>query len=136
MNSVQITGRITTDGELKTTESGISVCSFTLAVKRPHTKDTTDFVNCTAWRHNAEFLTKYSRKGDLIGVVGSLQSREYTDKDGNKRKTWEVQCGEVEILSSKAERTEKATEQSKGETESAEEKPLFEDMSGDENLPF
>lgn len=134
MNKIQITGRSTTDVELKTTESGISVCSFTLAVKRPRAKDATDFINCTAWRQSAEYLSKYARKGDLVGVSGSLQSREYTDKDGNKRKTWEIQVDDVEILSSKAERADTSVKMDSPEPNA--EKPLFEDLSGDEDLPF
>ena len=110
MNKVQITGRITTDAELKTTNNDVSVCSFTLAVKRPRTKDTTDFINCTAWRQSAEYLSKYARKGNLIGVSGVLTSRKYEDKDGNKRTTWEVQADDVEILSSKGESAEPSAE--------------------------
>lgn len=106
MNKIQITGRLTTDPELKTTNNDIGVCSFTLAVKRPRTKDTTDFINCTAWRQSGEYISKYGRKGNLVGVSGVLTSRKYEDKDGNKRTTWDVQAEDVEILSSKGEAAE------------------------------
>ena len=101
MNKITISGRITHHPEQKSTNNGVAVCSFTLAVKRPHTKDTTDFVNCTAWRQGAEFLAKFAKKGDLIGAVGTLTSRQYEDKEGNKRTAWEVQIDDVEILASK-----------------------------------
>lgn len=127
MNKIQITGRLTTDPELKTTNNDIGVCSFTLAVKRPRTKDTTDFINFTSWRQSAEYLSKYGRKGNLIGVSGTLTSRKYEDKDGNKRTTYEVQVDDVEILSSKGESTEEAK---------AEVNFRFEEVSTGEELPF
>jgi len=132
MNKINITGRITTDPELKTTNNDINVCSFTLAVKRPRTKDTTDFVNCTAWRQSAEYLSKYGRKGNLIGVSGTLTSRKYEDKDGNKRTTWEVQADDVEILSSKGESTEEAKAGSEPDV-----KAPFEEVADEQyDLPF
>lgn len=101
MNSCNFTGRITSDLELKTTQSGISVCSFTLAVKRPRVADTTDFINCTAFRQSAEYLTKYARKGVLIEVSGVLTSRKWEDKNGNKRTSFEVIVDNASILESK-----------------------------------
>lgn len=131
MNKNCISGRITHQPEQKTTNSGHAVCSFTLAVKRPHTKDTTDFVNCTAWRQAAEFLAKYAKKGDLIGAVGVLTSRQYEDKDGNKRTAWEVQVDDVEILASK----DKTGAEAEGEKADAE-KPMFKEVEEDAELPF
>lgn len=134
MNRIAITGRLTCDVERKTVNGDVSVCSFTLAVKRPRTKDTTDFVNCTAWRQNAEYLSKYGRKGNLIGVSGVLTSRNYEDKNGNKRTAWEVQADDVEILSSKGESGEQ-TEANVGGIDVP-----FEEVSTespfDEQLPF
>lgn len=101
MNSINITGRLTNEVELRRTQSGTACCSFTLAVKRPKVKDTTDFVNFVVWQQGAEYLSQYGHKGDLVAVTGYLTTREWTDKDGNKRKTTEVTCDAVELLSSK-----------------------------------
>jgi single-strand DNA-binding protein len=101
MNSFNATGRITSDLELKTSQSGISVCSFTLAVKRPKVKDTTDFINFTAFRQTAEYLTNYANKGALIEVQGVLTSRKWEDKNGNKRVSFEVIVDNASILDSK-----------------------------------
>lgn len=94
MNVVSLLGRTTSDIELKTTPSGVSVCSFTIAVDRRYTpkgqERQTDFINCVAWRSNAEFLSKWFRKGDSLAVTGELQTRQYTDKNGNKRTATEV----------------------------------------------
>ena len=101
MNSVTMIGRLAIEPELRRTQSGIACCSFTLAVKRPKVKDTTDFHNFVVWQQGAEYLCQYGHKGDLVGVAGYLTTREWTDKDGNKRKTTEVTCDAVELLSSK-----------------------------------
>lgn len=101
MNSCCIVGRLTSDLELKKTSSDLSVCSFTLAVNRPRVKDTTDFINCVAWRGSAEYLTKYARKGSLVAVSGSLTSRNYEDKQGNKRTAFEVVADNVTLCESK-----------------------------------
>lgn len=101
MNSVTMIGRLTNDVELRRTQSGTACCSFTLAVKRPKVKDTTDFHNFVVWQQGAEYLSQYGHKGDLVGVTGYLTTREWTDKEGNKRKATEVTCDSVELLSSK-----------------------------------
>lgn len=101
MNSVTMIGRLTNDVELRRTQSGTACCSFTLAVKRPKVKDTTDFHNFVVWQQGAEYLSQYGHKGDLVGVTGYLTTREWTDKDGNKRTEWEVVTDAVELLSSK-----------------------------------
>lgn len=101
MNSINIIGRMTSDPELRKTQSGTSCCSFTLAVKRPKVKDVTDFHNFVVWQQGAEYLCQYGRKGDIVGVAGYLTTREWTDKDDNKRKSVEVVCDSVELLSSK-----------------------------------
>lgn len=132
MNKICISGRITHHPEQKSTNNGVSVCSFSLAVKRPHTKETTDFINCTAWRQGAEFLAKFAKKGDLIGAVGTLTSRQYEDKDGNKRTAWEVQIDDVEILASKEKAAGAEAEAEKEEDE----KPMFKEVEADADLPF
>lgn len=101
MNTIAITGRLTAAPELKTTQTGLSVCSFSLAVKRPKVKDTTDFINCVAWRQSAEYLCQYANKGDLIEVNGSLQSRSYEDKNGNKRTVFDVVADSLSVLGSR-----------------------------------
>lgn len=98
MNSINITGRLTAQPELKTTPNGISVCSFTLAVKRPRTKDETDFIDCTVWRQGAEYLAKYGAKGSMTEATGSLISRKWQDKNGNNRVSFEVLCDTVGLL--------------------------------------
>lgn len=98
MNNVNLVGRITADPELRRTGEGTAVCSYSLAVKRPMVKDKTDFIDCVTWRQGAEYLCQYGHKGDIVAVCGSLQSREWTDKQGNKRRSWEVVTDSVELL--------------------------------------
>lgn len=94
MNVVGITGNFVADPELKTTQNGDSVCSFTIAVKRPHTKDKTDFVDCVAWREKAEFISRNFTKGMKIEVSGYITTRIY-GKEGAKRKASEIICDEI-----------------------------------------
>lgn len=101
MNTINCTGRITKDLELKTTPTGISVCSFALAVKRPKAKDTTDFIDFVAYRQTAEYLCNYGRKGVLIEVSGYLTSRKWEDRNGNKRTSYEVVVDNASILESR-----------------------------------
>ena len=101
MNIVTMSGRLCKEPELRRINDGTACCSFTLAVKRPKTKDTTDFHDCVVWRQGAEYLCQYGHKGDLVCVSGPLTTREWTDKEGNKRKSVEVLCDSVELLSSK-----------------------------------
>lgn len=101
MNSTNIIGRLTAEPELRRTGTGTACCSFSLAVKRPRAKDTTDFLNFVVWQQGAEYLCQYGHKGDLVGVSGSLTSRNWEDKNGNKRTAYEVVCDSVELLSSK-----------------------------------
>ena len=101
MNSCQFVGRLTADIELKMTNDGTAVCSYSIAVKRPGVKDTTDFIDIVTWRQGAEYLAKYGSKGDIVAVTGSLQPRSWTDKDGNKRRVFEVVTTSVELLSSR-----------------------------------
>ncbi len=89
MNSCVLTGRLVADPELRTTPSGLSVCRFRIAVDRPYQKSgedrKADFIDVVAWRSNADFVTKYFRKGSMIAVQGSLQTNNYEDKNGNNR---------------------------------------------------
>lgn len=101
MNSCNMIGRMTADPELRRTGDGTPVCTFSLAVRRPRTKDVSDFVDFVAWRQSAEYLSQYGHKGDLVAVSGPLQSRKWTDKNGNNRINWEVQADTVDLISSK-----------------------------------
>ena len=108
LNKVFLMGRITKDIEKKTTQSGVSVLSTTIAVDRDYKngdEKQTDFVDCVFWRHNADFLEKYAGKGRMIVVVGSLQSRKWQDRDGNNRVSWEVQAESVYLADSKRDGT-------------------------------
>ena len=105
-NRAVLIGRLTADPELKTTQSGVSVCSFRIAVDRPYKKDGergADFITIVAWRQAADFICRYFAKGKPIGVEGSIQTREYTDKDGNKRNAFEVVADRVFFVESKGD---------------------------------
>ena len=101
MNSTNMIGRLTAEPELRRTTDGTAVCTFTLAVRRPRVKDTSDFIDCVAWRQSAEYLSQYGHKGDIVAVSGPLQSRKWKDKNDNNRINWEIQAESVELLSSK-----------------------------------
>ena len=95
LNHITIMGRLTRDPELRRTGSGVAVASFTVAVDRDFGgrdggEKETDFIDCVAWRQTGEFVSKYFTKGSMIVVSGRLQIRNWTDKDGNKRRTAEV----------------------------------------------
>ena len=103
-NLVVLTGRLTADPELKTTPNGISVTSFSIAVDRRYRSGEerqTDFINIVAWRTSAEFICKYFKKGNLIGIEGSIQPRRYQDKNGNNRTAFEVVANNVQFVESK-----------------------------------
>lgn len=104
-NLVVLTGRLTQDAELKTTPNGVSVTSFQIAVDRRGKGEDkqTDFINIVAWRQTAEFITKYFKKGSMIGIEGSIQTRRYQDKDGNNRTAFEVIANNVQFVESKRE---------------------------------
>lgn len=102
MNSINLIGNICNDLELKTTNSGKSVCSFNLAVKRPFAKDSTDFLPIVAWNKQAENLCTYCHKGSRIAVSGMMTTRPY-EADGNKRTAFEVIANEIIFLERKAD---------------------------------
>lgn len=107
LNSVVLMGRLTADPELKTTASDAKVTSFTLAVERNYSnkqnsEKITDFIDIVAWRSTADFVCRYFKKGQLIAVQGSIQIRSYEDKDGKKRRVYEVQADQVFFADKKA----------------------------------
>ena len=106
LNHITIMGRMTRDPELRRTGSGVAVASFCLAVDRDYnpkdgSEKETDFIDCTAWRGTGEFVSKYFQKGSTAIVSGRLQIRNYTDKDGNKRRAAEVVADSVYFGDSK-----------------------------------
>lgn len=107
LNVICLVGRIVHDPELKQTNSGSEVTTFTVAVERNRAgqdgQRTVDYIDIVAWRKTAEFVCKYFRKGSWIAVNGSLQTRSFEDKNGNKRKIFEVVADNVHFAGSKAE---------------------------------
>lgn len=106
MNKVILMGRLTRDPEMRQTPNGVSVCSFSIAVNRRFAKEgqqSADFINCTAWRQQAEFICKYFQKGSMIAVVGSLQSRSWDNQEGKRQYSTDVVVDEVYFTGSKTE---------------------------------
>ena len=133
MNHGSYVGRLTADPELKQTQNRISVCSFTLAIDRPGTRDKTDFINFVAWRQTAEFICKYFRKGQKIALTGYLTSRQYEDKNGNQRTAFEVVADRAEFVESrqKAEGWNSSQEPPAYQAQQG-----FEEIPPEEDLPF
>ena len=109
MNKVILIGRLTKDSELKKTNSGLSYVQFNLAVNRNYTNKSgerqADFINCVAWRTQADNLVKYIKKGGLIGIEGEIQTRTYDDKNGTKKYITEVLCNSIEFLEPKSQQS-------------------------------
>jgi single-strand DNA-binding protein len=146
-NKVILGGRLTADPELKQTTSGTSVCSFSVAVNRRYQKDAesqqTDFINVVAWRQQAEFVTRYFRKGSSICVVGNIQTRSWTDNQGQKRYATDVVADEISFVDSKGEGASNqggnpyaAENYAPSFASQNQEAPKFEEMSNDDDLPF
>ena len=95
LNHIVVLGRLTKDPELRTTQNGKSVASFTVAVDRDFQKDSVDFINCVAWGGTGEFVSKYFFKGKAAIVSGQLQSHNYTDRNGVDRTAWEINAQSV-----------------------------------------
>lgn len=150
LNKVILMGRLTADPEHKQTPSGVSVTSFSIAVDRNFSgKDgnrQTDFINIVAWRNTADFICRFFTKGRLIVVEGSLQSRNYEDKNGNKRTAFEVVADQVYFADSGKQNSGEARSAAPFPTPSAFEEPAkgssfsigdFEEIDTDDSeLPF
>lgn len=141
MNNICIAGRIGHDLELKQTPNGVPVCSFTLAVKRPKVKDTTDWIPCVAWRQSAEYLCKYGKKGSTVAVTGVLTTRNFEDKNGNKRTAYEVLVDALNLLSESNSSSPKQGVAQDGNVAPApysagDDAQFVEMMSSDDDLPF
>lgn len=131
-NKVILVGNMAADPELRKTQSGTSVCSFKIAVNRRFQKDgqtETDFIEIVTWKGTAEFVSKYFRKGKPILVCGQLQNRSWTDKDGQKRYTTEVVADEATFVGNKSNDAPSAPSY-------AGDQSGFEDLPGDDDLPF
>lgn len=133
INNVVLMGRITHDLELKSTANGVNVVSFTLAVERAYApqgeKRQTDFIDCTAWRNTADFITRYFRKGSMIAVTGAIQTRSYEDKNGNKRKAVEVVVDGASFCGEKNNNTAPSLSVVPPASD-------YEEIGNDDNLPF
>ncbi|MDO4702253.1 MAG: single-stranded DNA-binding protein [Erysipelotrichaceae bacterium] len=104
INHVVLVGRLTKDVEVKKTQTGKSVASFTLACNRRFggsSEQSADFINCVAWNQSADFLGQYASKGALVGVEGRISTRNYDDASGKKVYVTEVTCDHVQLLESK-----------------------------------
>ena len=145
-NQAILAGRLSADPELKTTQSGISVTQFTVAVNRPKRKDdstdTSDFISCVAWKERAELVTKYFHKGSAIMVIGQIQTRTWTDNNNQKRYATEVLVDNIRFVDSKADAAQKSPT-ANGNTGApsyipdAYKAPNFEEVSADDgDLPF
>lgn len=149
LNKIILSGRLVRDPEMRTTQSGKSIASFTLAVERDFApqgqKKETDFINCTAWNGTADFMSRYFSKGSMATVCGSLQIQNYTDRDGNKRSTPNVNVENVyfagEKRAEKSDSGENSRSAAKGKgaySSKPAAKQTFEEMeeATDDDLPF
>ncbi len=148
-NKVILGGRLTDTPELKSTATGVPFANFSIAVNRPYTTKTeagqqnVDFINIVAWRQRAEFVTRYFKKGSSICIVGSIQTRTWTDQQGNKRYATDVVADEVSFVDAKGEGPQGGAPSASFSPDayqapafSSESAPKFEDVSDDEDLPF
>lgn len=133
-NHIILGGRLTAKPELKTTPNGTTVCNFTVAVNRRGKDQTTDFINCVSFKGTAEFISKFFDKGSSICVVGSLQVRGYTDKDGNKRTATDVLVESAHFVDGKNDNASGQTETQPAFSAVVEAK--FEALGADEDIPF
>ena len=142
INKVFIKGNISNEVELKQTQSGTSVCSFNVAVNRFSREPNgakTDFFTVVAWQQKAEFVSRYFKKGSGIVIVGRLENREWTDKQGNKRISTEIIAEEIDFVGSKESGDGKNNEPTQPYVPSAytSNNQNFEEIdSGDADLPF
>ena len=138
LNVTVLMGRLVADPELRHTQSDTAVTSFTIAVDRSYVKSgaerQADFIDIVAWRSTAEFACKYFRKGQLIAVQGSIQTRSYQDKDGNKRKAFEIVADNVHFAESKKDAGTGSRAETAGYAPNV--SADYEEMPLDNDLPF
>ena len=149
LNKVILMGHMTADPELKQTTSGLSVCSFSIGVNRRYStkqdqnQQSVDFINIVAWRQQAEFVSRYFKKGSSIIVCGSIQTRKWTDNNGQTRYATEVVADEVSFVTSAAQGAAAPAAGAQGYTPDAYGAPTystgsanFEELPSDGDLPF
>ena len=146
LNKVVLAGRLTADPELKQTQSGISVTSFSLAVNRRYAKDQqqqTDFITVNAWRQTAEFISRYFKKGSALCITGAIQTRSWQDQQGQKRYATEVIADEAMFVDSKSDNQPAAngsfipgTTGYVPDAYAPTAAPKFEEINPDDDLPF
>lgn len=148
-NKVILGGRLTDTPELKQTGTGVYFVNFAIAVNRPYSKNAeanqqnVDFINVVAWRQRAEFVARYFKKGSSICIVGSIQTRNWTDQQGNKRYATDVVADEISFVDAKGEGPAAGAPSAsfmpdsfQAPAFSSDNAPKFEDVSDDEDLPF
>ena len=136
-NKVILGGRLTRDPELKQTPNGVKVAQFSVAVnRRGGNEQVTDFFNVTAWRGTAEFITRYFRKGSSICITGSIQTRSWTDNDGNKRSVVEIVADEATFVDGKNDNASADPQPSYMPDAYKPSSPNLEPIGDDEDLPF
>ena len=147
LNKVVLAGRLTADPELKQTQSGLPVLSFTLAINRRFQKTAdgqpaqqqADFINCVAWRQTAEFISRYFHKGSSLCVTGSIQTRTWTDNTGAKRYATDVVVDEAMFVDSRSDSNQSSyVPDAYGSPSFSNmgEAPNFEEVKTDDDLPF
>lgn len=140
LNQITLMGRLTRDPELRKTENHNAVANFSLAVDRDiKTKDgerVTDFIDCVAWSHTANFVSKYCAKGALVTVTGRLEIRDWTDKDGNKRRTAEVNVGSLYFAEKKNGNSADSVGDKSAPAANTAPTVLADDGADPEDLPF
>ena len=148
LNQVALMGRLTAEPELRHTPSNVSVTTFTLAVNRSYVKQgaerQTDFIDIVAWRNTAEFICKYFKKGQMMAVEGTIQTRTYTDKEGKNRKAFEILANNVYFTESRNPNAASPTESFEPMADTALPEPSFSSganddfavIADDDDLPF
>ena len=131
MNTVVLMGRATDHIELKQTTTGKSVVSFSLAVKKPYTKDGVDFFDVQAWNNTAELLSRHVKKGEQVVIRGRLETRSWTDRNGGKRSETYVVAEDISFVAGKSN-----TQESALNYQPLQDTNKFEELAADESLPF
>lgn len=147
INNAVLMGRLTRDPDLRTTQSGRNVCSFTIAVDRSFVRQgeerQADFIPCVAWGSTADFISRFFHKGSMIAVTGRIQTRSYDDNNGNKRNVTEIVVNEASFTGSKSETNTGASGSDSPRTQNAPAPAYqtadaadFEEITDDDDLPF
>ena len=139
LNKVILIGHLTADPELKQTQTGVSVTSFTIGVTRRYVRageqSQSDFISIVAWRQTAEFICKFFKKGNAICICGSIQTRSYDAQDGTKRYVTEVVADEATFVEKKSDKADDFRAPAFS-TEKTEQAPKFDEIAEDGDLPF